>query len=111
MSKSLVELHVERGRLLERIASQRAALSVQLEPVQAAGDAAARALEGLRRAGAWMQANPLPAAGVLMLLVLARPRGAWRWARRSLALWRTWQALRASTPWKLWRAWRRSVSA
>ena len=34
MNKSLVELHQQRGRLLERIASQRVTLARQLGPLQ-----------------------------------------------------------------------------
>lgn len=42
----------------------------------------------------WLRRNPqlVVAAGVALLV--ARPRRAWRWARRSFVAWQAWQKLR-----------------
>ncbi|MHB1248927.1 MAG: YqjK family protein [Polaromonas sp.] len=98
MNQSLIELHQQRGRLLERIASQRAALAWQLQPLRSASDTADRVLALLRGGVEYLKSHPLPVALAVLALVLLKPRRALRWAGRGLFLWRSWRALRTWLP-------------
>ena len=105
MDKRLAELHRERGQLIERIAGQRMLLSTQLVPLQqvaAAANRTASLLQGLVR---YVKDRPLPVLMVAAALVLFKPKGAWRWAKRGLFVWRTWRALRARVPQEVWHRW------
>lgn len=92
MTSRVLELAVKRGRLQERIDMQRQALSrhvVPLENALAVGDAA---IEGVD----WLKHHPAVVAAAAAAIVIAKPRRAWRWARRSLIVWRGWRALRTA---------------
>ena len=105
MDKRLAELHREQGLLIERIASQRAALVSQLAPLQkvnAAGERTAHLLQGVAR---YLKAHPLPVLMVATALVLFKPKGVWRWAQRGLFVWRTWRTLQARLGPELLRRW------
>lgn len=105
MNPSLIELHQQRGLLLERIASQRAALAWQLQPLRSASDTADRVLALLRGGVEYLKSHPLPVALAALALVLLKPRRAWRWAARGVVLWRSWRALRAWLPASLLNRW------
>lgn len=98
MNQSLIELHQQRGQLIERIASQRATLARQWQPLQRASDTGSRVLALLRDGLQALKNHPLPVALAALALVLMQPRRAWRWAGRGLFLWRSWRALRAWLP-------------
>ncbi len=98
MNQSLTDLYLQRGRLLERIASQRATLAWQLVPLQNASDAGSRVMAMLRGGVQYLKSHPLPVALAVLALVLLKPRRALRWAGRGLFLWRSWRALRAWLP-------------
>ena len=105
MDKRLAQLRREQVQLIERIASERAVLADQLAPLQkliAAGDRAAGWLDGLTR---YLRRHPLPVLIAAAALVLFKPKGAWRWAKRGLFVWRTWRALRARVPQEVWHRW------
>jgi hypothetical protein len=103
MAKSLIELHREQGRLLERIAGQRRALQLQLQPlVQLNGTGEQLRAQAVRAlALARQHATALTMLGVG--LVLLRPRLAWRWARRGWWAWRSWRKVSVWLPAGLWR--------
>jgi len=94
MSQRLIDIGVRRGRLLERIASQRSALAYQLAPIDNALSVADRALASLRRGTEYVRQHPGLALAALALLVIVKPSRAWRWARRGFIAWRSWVALR-----------------
>ncbi|MDO8719794.1 MAG: YqjK family protein [Polaromonas sp.] len=107
MKNSLLELHQQRGRLRERIASQRATLAQQLVPLQNASDAGQRIVSLVRGGVQYLKSHPLPVLLALSALVLLKPRRALRWAGRGVALWRSWRALRAWVPSSLLGRWLR----
>ena len=109
MSKSLVDLQLERIRLLERIASQRLALRVQLAPLHKASSFASRAASVFSNAVQYVRDRPVTAMLVVSALVLLRPRGALRWVQRGLAVWRTWRAVQVVVPQGLWGVVRQSL--
>jgi len=94
MNPQLIDIGIRRGRLLERIASQRSALVRQMEPVHSVLNVADRGLAGLRSGTAYVKRHPGLAVAAFAVLAIAKPRRAWRWARRGFIAWRTWSALR-----------------
>ncbi|MBI4742679.1 MAG: hypothetical protein HY777_14270 [Betaproteobacteria bacterium] len=98
MSRQLTDLAVRRGRLIERIAFQRADLGRRAQPVQRALYGADRALAAVRKGSDYVRSHPgivgsFVATFVAALAVL-KPRRVWRWGRRGFVAWRTWTALR-----------------
>lgn len=86
------DLHVRRGRLLERIAVQRAALVRDAEPIRAALQTTDTVIAHARAAADYLRQHPAFAAlGVGALLVL-RGGGFWRWGKRGFLAWRLWRA-------------------
>jgi hypothetical protein len=102
MAKSLIELHREQGRLLERIAGQRGTLARHWQPLQALSDRGAGLQDLLYRGLNFVCAHPLPwVAGATAVIVLS-PRRALRWARRGWFVWRTGRRLMRLVPASLW---------
>ena len=91
MSPTTLELALRKQRL--RIASEglRADFgdyAAGLRPVFTGADCA---VEGAR----WLRRNPeLVVAGAVVLIVV-RPKSAWRWARRAFVGWQAWQKFRS----------------
>ena len=94
MNHRLNELHLRRGRLLERIATQRLALGRDLEPVVSALDTTDRFLARARAGIAYLKAHPAVVALTFGALLIIKPRRTLRWSRRAYALWQTWRVLR-----------------
>ena len=88
MQMRLIELHEQRGRLLERVAVQRRTLAQQVEPLQGALNFSNHLTQFVAEGKAYLQQNPMVVAAVLVALVVFRPRTAFRWARRGLLAWR-----------------------
>jgi YqjK-like protein len=102
MKKSLVELHRQRGRLIERIAHQRATLAREVAPVKAACDATdwalATARDTIRYATGLVQRHPAATAGLAATLIALKPLRAMRLLGRILLVWRSWRTLREWLP-------------
>ena len=94
MNQRLNELHLQRGRLLERIATQRAALGRELVPVRATLDTTDRLLARVRASVDYLKAHPAVVALAFAALVIIKPRRTLRWSRRAYAVWQTWRILR-----------------
>ena len=94
MAKSLIELSLQRGRLQERIATQRATLATQLRPVADALETTDRALAGARRGVDYVKRHPGQVGAAVALLALLRPKGVWRWGRRAFVAWGLWKKAR-----------------
>lgn len=92
MSDRLLELAVKRGRLQERIAMQRRELAQHAVPLAnalAVGDSVADGVD-------WLKRHPLVVVAAAAAIVVAKPRQAWRWARRGVIAWRGWRAVRSA---------------
>lgn len=98
MRKKLIELHQQRGRLLERIASQRQVLLQQMAPLQAALDVSDRTTRLVQDAKAFVQNHRLGVALTIAAVVVFKPRTVLRWTRRGLFAWRTWRGLHTLVP-------------
>ncbi|MFC5301960.1 YqjK-like family protein [Azospira restricta] len=95
MEKKLIELSLQRGRLQERIAAQRATLAVQLRPLADALQTADRGLAAARRGVDYVKRHPGQVGVAVALLALLRPKGVWRWGRRAFVAWRLWKTARS----------------
>ena len=96
MQQRLIELQLQRGRLLERIAHQRDTLGQQAEPVVRVlhlGDRVADIAGECKRT---VIENPLTTAAVLGAVIAMRPRAVLRWAQRGFFAWRSWNTMRVA---------------
>jgi hypothetical protein len=93
MNPRLVDLYQQQGRLLERIATQRQALAVQMVPVQRAVHGADAALQSLQRSVSYLRSHPLVVATAVAALVIFKPRRVWVWSRRVFFVWRRWRGM------------------
>jgi hypothetical protein len=102
MRKTLVNLHLKRGQLVERIAQQRATLAREAAPLRAACDTTdwllATVRDTLRQASQLVQRHPAATAGLVAALIALKPRRVVRWLGRTLLVWRSWRSLRQWLP-------------
>lgn len=94
MPKSLAELQRENGRLRERIGAQRAALAHHATPLRNLMLAGDHLTNWVHQSADYARQHPLTMACAALLVVVLRPRGAIRLARRAFLAWRTWRTLR-----------------
>lgn len=94
MNHRLNDLHLRRGRLLERIASQRAQFEQELEPVAAALGTTDRWLARVQAGVAYLKAHPAIVGLAFAGLAIVKPRRTLRWSRRAYAVWQTWRVVR-----------------
>lgn len=92
MSPHLLELATRHGALKAEIDQQRRTLARQAEPLAAALEKGDSVLKGVD----WLKHHPAAVAAAVAIVVLAKPRRAWRWGQRGFLLWRGWRALRNS---------------
>lgn len=92
MNAKQLELATRHGALRARIDEQRRTLSQQSAPLAAALERGDAVLEGVD----WLKHHPAAIAAAVATVVIARPRRAWRWAKRGFFVWRGWQAIRSS---------------
>lgn len=96
MQQRLIELQLQRGRLLERIAHQRDALGQQTEPVVRVLQFGDRVADIARQCKRTVTENPLTTAAILGAVLVIRPRGVMRWVQRGFFAWRSWNTLRSA---------------
>lgn len=90
MSPQRLELLLARERLRERIAHQRSQLASAAWPIETACSVADTTRDGAQ----WLREHMHWLIGGAVALLVVRPRGTWRWARRLFAGWRLWRSLR-----------------
>jgi len=83
MNQRLVAIGAKRAHLIERAASERAQLAQALQSWAQPLSLVDRCIAAIR----FVIARPPLVAGAALVLVLLRPRRAFRWARRALAIW------------------------
>lgn len=94
MARRLIEIGIRRGRLIERIASQRQLLGQQMQPVRSALHGADRGVAGLRAGVDYVRQHAAIVLAAAALFVILKPRRSWRWAQRGFLAWRAWRAVR-----------------
>ncbi|MBA3033835.1 MAG: YqjK-like family protein [Gammaproteobacteria bacterium] len=85
-----IELALKKQRLELDATAQREALAQHAAGLTPLFDVADQVNSGVR----WVGRHPEVVAGILALLLAARPgvrRFAWRWGRRSFVAWRLWR--------------------
>ncbi len=92
MNSRLLELATRHGALKARIDEQRRSLASQSVPLEAAFAQGDRVLEGVD----WLKHHPAAVFAAVATVVVARPKRAWRWAKRGLFVWRGWQAVKTA---------------
>jgi hypothetical protein len=98
MQQRLIELQLQRGRLLERIANQRHVLAVQTRPVTRALHVGDRMSSFADQCKLFALQHPLAVAAAVGAVVFLRPTGVLRWTRRGFFAWRTWASVRTALP-------------
>ncbi len=96
--KTLTEVLVQRGRLLERIALERAYLREDMQPVHAVLDKTDRGI-GYAKAGlAYIKSHPGLTALAITVLFVLKGRRIIVLAKRGFFIWKTWRSLRERLP-------------
>lgn len=93
MNHRLNELHLKRGRLLERIAVQRVALRQDLQPICATLVKADRLQSRVQSVFNYFRQHPGIVAAGVALLIVSKPSRLWRWSTRAFSLWRIWRGM------------------
>ena len=93
MNQALIDLAVERGRLLERISNQRQMLRRELQPVGNALHGADRAVATVRKGSRYIKDHPEMVGVGVAVLIVVQPRRVWRWSKRAFFAWRSWRML------------------
>ncbi|MEO5797345.1 MAG: YqjK family protein [Rhodoferax sp.] len=98
MAKTRAELDQERARLTERIQAQRANLARELAPLQRITRAGNILSALVDEAVAYVRQRPLAMSVLAGGLLLVKPKGVWRWAKRGFFIWRGWRAVQQWQP-------------
>lgn len=94
MNQTLIDLAVQRGRLIERITSQRQQLGQDLLPIAQALQTTDHAIAVLRDGVDYLQKRPALVAAAVGLITILRPQRVWRWSKRGFVVWRAWRVAR-----------------
>lgn len=86
----MLELALKKQRLQLRSAALRDELSINARALEPLCDAGDRVRDGIH----WLGRHPEAVAGVVVALMVARPRAVLRWARRGIVAWRLSSKLR-----------------
>lgn len=91
MNRQLDDLLLQRGRLIERIASQRAALRNDFVPVSAVLDKADAAVSGVRSCVDYVRRHPVLVSAVAGTLLIFKGKTMLRWGGKAFSLWQSWR--------------------
>ena len=95
MDQRLIELYVQRGRLRERIDTQRRQVARDLAPLSHALAGVDRARSVWHQTQQWMRVHPGLVTAAVVALMVWRPRPIFRSLRWGYRSWRQWARLRA----------------
>ena len=93
MNRRLDDLLLQRGRLIERIAGQRAALRQDFVPVAQSLDTVDRGVAGIQAGLAYVHRHALAFSSAAGVLLLFRGKSALRWSARVFSLWKSWRVV------------------
>lgn len=93
MNHRLDELLLQRGRLIERIASQREVLRQDFVPVTVALGRADAAVAGVRSFVDFLRRHAVVSSVAAGTLLIFKGKAVLRWAGRAFSWWKTWQAV------------------
>ena len=99
MNNRLSEIQLRRGRLLERIAAQRASLAQEVRPVRAVLQKTDRVAGRIRSFTDYVKQHPTIATMAVAGLVVMKTGRVLRWSRRAFFAWQSWRVL--SDKWAL----------
>ena len=85
---------IQRGRLLERIAQQRAVMAIELAPVADLLNTADHVVEGTEKIRHWIGENPIIIGIGLLALLIWRPKGALKLVKNGTVGWRVFRLIR-----------------
>jgi hypothetical protein len=94
MNQKLIDIGIRRGRLIERIANQRAAFGRDIQPICGALRKTDQAIARVRTTTSFLKKHPGLVIAAVALFAALKPRSVWRWAKRGFFVWRTWKTLR-----------------
>ena len=92
MNAATLELALKKQRLQiasEGLRTEVGQCAAALAPVFSTADCV---VDGVR----WLRSNPEFVVGAGVVLIVARPKRAWRWGRRIFIGWQAWRKLRGS---------------
>ncbi len=94
MNSKLNEILLRRGRLQERIASQRESMRRDAQPVSLALEKLDCVLASVRSATDYMKRNPAVVAAAVAGLFLIDRKRFWSWAKRGVVAWKAFRTVR-----------------
>jgi hypothetical protein len=92
MNSSRLELATRHGALRAKIDEQRRILTQQSVALEVACERGDAVLHGID----WLKSHPAAVAAAVTFAVVAKPKGAWRWAKRGYFAWRSWQSIKTT---------------
>ncbi|MDR0378490.1 MAG: YqjK-like family protein [Candidatus Accumulibacter sp.] len=95
MSRPRDDLLLRRGRLIERIAQQRAELRRDFRPVTSALGKVDVAVAGIRWGADSLLRHPLVTSVVAGVFLIFKGKASLHWAGRAYSLWRSWYTVRS----------------
>lgn len=94
MNSRTNELLLQRGRLLERITTQRYVLRQELVPLCTALGGVDRGIARINSVGRYLKSHPSLAILGVSALFFMKSNRLLRWAKRGFFVWQSWRALR-----------------
>ena len=94
MTNRQIELALNRGRLQERIASQRILLAEQVAPLVSVLVTTDQAVAAGRSGLDYIKQHPGQLGAALAVLAALRPKRVWRWGKRAFVAWGVWNKVR-----------------
>ena len=96
MNRPLDDLLLRRGRLIERIASQRETLRHDFVPVSQALGKVDTVVAGVHSAAARIRQHPVMASAAVAVLFWAKGKSLLRWGGKAFSLWQSWRLIQAT---------------
>jgi hypothetical protein len=96
MNRQRYDLLLQQGRLIERIARQRAELRRDFNPVASALGKVDLAVAGIRWGTDSLLRHPLAISVVAGVFLIFKGKASLRWAGRAYSLWKSWHAVRGA---------------